>query len=93
MTRPTIAIVQGEHETTLAKRTSRAAFHRAVAVDTRICVAIAELTVGMRTDRALLERLGIAADLEHSVAALQRNLDTIRAELRRMIDDPYPQQP
>lgn len=70
-----------------------AAFHRAVALDTRISVAVAELSVGMLIDPRLCARLGIGAELDQVVATLQRNLDTLRAELRRMTDDPYPQQP
>lgn len=68
-----------------------AAFHRAVALDTRISVAIAELTVGSRIDRKLQARLGI--DLAPVIATLEHHLETLRAELHRMTDDPYPQQP
>lgn len=70
---------------------SAAAFHRAVALDTRISVAIAELHVGARVDPALTARLGI--DLEPVIATLTNHLDTLRAELRRMTSEPYPQQP
>ncbi len=69
------------------------AFHRAVALDTRISVALSELSVGMRIDPRLAARLGIDAELDQVVATLRRHLDTIRAELNRMTDDPYPQQP
>lgn len=70
---------------------SAAAFHRAVALDTRISVAIAELSVGMRIDPRLAARFGI--DLAPVVATLKLHLETLRAELHRMTDDPYPQQP
>lgn len=70
-----------------------AAFHRAVSVDTRVSVAIAEIRVGMRLDPALLERLGIEGELLAVVATLEQHLQLIREELRRLTDDPYPQQP
>jgi len=70
---------------------SAAAFHRAVGIDTRISVAIAELTVGSRIDPRLAARIGI--DLAPLIATLERHLDTLRAELHRMTADPYPQQP
>lgn len=68
-----------------------AAFNRAVALDTRISVAIAELRVGSRIDRMLAARLGI--DLAPIIATLEVHLETLRAELRRMTDDPCPSQP
>jgi hypothetical protein len=70
---------------------SVAAFHRAVALDTRISVAIAELRIGSRIDPELARRLGI--DLDPIIATLERHLDTLRAELHRMMPNPYPQQP
>jgi len=70
---------------------SAAAFHRAVGLDTRISVAIAELTVGMRIDPKLASRLGI--DLALVIATLEANLETLRAELHRMMPEPYLQQP
>jgi len=70
---------------------SAAAFHRAVGLDTRISVAIAELKVGSRIDPKLAARLGI--ELAPVVATLEHHLETLRAELNRMTDDPYPQQP
>lgn len=68
-----------------------AAFHRAVGLDTRISVAIAELKVGSRLDPKLAARLGI--DLAPVIATLAAHLETLRAELRRMTNDPYPQLP
>lgn len=75
----------------LLTQASAAAFHRAVALDTRISVAISELTVGSRIDRKLAARLGI--DLAPVIATLEHHLETLRTELHRMTDDPYPQQP
>ena len=65
--------------------------HRIQPIDTRISVAIAELTVGSRIDPKLAARLGI--DLAPVIATLEGHLETLRAELHRMMPEPYPQHP
>lgn len=75
----------------MKRKPTRAALHRLIGVDTRITVAIAELTVGARLDPATLADLGI--DLAPMIAALDDHLKTIRAHVLTMFDEPYPQQP
>lgn len=75
-----------------ARRPTRADLHRLVAVDTRITVAIAELSVGARISPADLASLGIT-DLGEIMARLDAHLATIRARVSMMFVDPYPQQP
>jgi hypothetical protein len=70
---------------------TRAALHRLVGVDTRITVAIAELTVGARLDPRALAELGV--DLAPKIAALDADLAKIRAHARSMFAEPYPKQP
>lgn len=74
-----------------ARKPTRAALHRLIGIDTRITVAIAELTVGARLDPAALADLGI--DLAPTIAALDAHLEKIRAHARAMFAEPYPQQP
>lgn len=73
-------------------RVNRAALHRLIAVDTRIQVAIAELTVGSRVDPGALAGLGIS-DLGEIIAKLEAHLVTIRARALEMFPVTYPQQP
>lgn len=75
-----------------ARRPTRADLHRLVAVDTRITVAIAELSVGARISPADLAALGIT-DLGEIVSRLEAHLATIRARVSTMFAEPYPQQP
>jgi hypothetical protein len=75
-----------------ARRPTRADLHRLVAVDTRITVAIAELSVGARISPADLASLGIT-DLGEIVSRLEAHLATIRARVSTMFENPYPQQP
>lgn len=70
---------------------TRAAFHRLIGVDTRISIAAAELSCAARDGGRALVELGV--DLAPMVAALEANLETIRARARSMFDEPYPQQP
>jgi hypothetical protein len=78
-----------EHE---MKSPTRADLHRLVAIDTRITVAIAELTMAARLSPADLAALGIT-DLDEIVVRLEAHLATIRARTSTMFVDPYPQQP
>lgn len=75
----------------MTRKPTRAALHRLIGVDTRIHVAIAELTVGARDGARALAELGI--DLAPTIAALDEHLKTIRAHARSMFDEKYPQQP
>lgn len=75
-----------------ARRPTRADMHRLVAVDTRITVAIAELSVGAKLAPGDLAALGIT-DLGEIMARLEAHLATIRARVSSMFSDPYPQQP
>lgn len=75
----------------MKRKPTRAALHRLIALDTRIHVAIAELTVGARDGKGELADLGI--NLAPTIAALESQLQTIRAHARSMFDDQYPQQP
>lgn len=75
----------------MTRKPTRAALHRLIGVDTRITVALAELTVGARLDPAALADLGI--DLAPTIAALDESLRIIREHTRSMFDEPYPQQP
>ena len=78
---------------TTRRPASPAALHRAVHVDTRIVVAIAELEVGLAIDPALLERLGLRVGLGEVVGQLRYHLGILRGAIKDMCDDPYPQQP
>lgn len=73
------------------RKPTRAALHRLIGVDTRITVAIAELTVGARDGARALEDLGI--DLAPKIEALAADLAKIRAHTRSMFDETYPVQP
>lgn len=75
----------------MSRKPTRAALHRLIGVDTRIHVAIAELTVGARVDPRALETLGV--DLAPKIEALAADLAKIRERERTMFDEPYPQQP
>jgi hypothetical protein len=74
------------------KSPTRADLHRLVAVDTRITVAIAELSVGSHIGQGDLADLGIT-DLNEIVDRLETHLATIRARTSAMFAEPYPQQP
>lgn len=74
------------------KRPTRAALHRLIGVDTRITVAIAELSVGARVCPSALAELGVS-DLGEIIARLEAHLVTIRAHTKSMFEQPYPQQP
>lgn len=73
-------------------RVNRAALHRLIAVDTRIQVAVAELTVGAAVDPRALDLLGIS-DLGEIIAKLESHLVTIRTRMRAMFAEAYPRQP
>lgn len=75
----------------MSRKPTRAALHRLIGVDTRIHVAIAELTVGARDGAAALADLGI--DLAPKIDALAADLAKIRERVRSMFDETYPQQP
>lgn len=75
----------------LKRKPTRAALHRLIGVDTRIHVAICELTVGARDGKRDLAELGI--DLAPTIAALEQHLAEIRARTRSMFAETYPQQP
>lgn len=70
---------------------TRAALHRLIGVDTRITVAIAELACGARDGGRSLVELGV--DLAPKIAALEADLEIIRAKTRSMFPETYPQQP
>ncbi len=73
-------------------KATRAAMHRLIEVDTRITVAIAELSVGRKVCPEDLVILGIA-DLGEIIARLEAHLVTIRARTGSMFREMYPQQP
>lgn len=77
-------------KTAAARKPTRAALHRLIGTDTRIAVAIAELTCGARDGAAALADLGI--DLAPKIEALAADLATIRARVRSMFAETYPQQ-
>lgn len=75
----------------MSRKPTRAALHRLIGVDTRIHVAIAELTVGARDGAAALAELGI--DLAPVLAELEGHLVRMRAHARAMFEETYPVQP
>lgn len=75
----------------MTRKPTRAALHRLIGVDTRVTVAIAELTVGARDGARALVELGI--DLAPKIEALAADLAKIRAHARSMFPEVYPQQP
>ncbi len=76
----------------MSARPTRAALHRLIGIDTRITVAIAELSMGARLFPAELEAIGIT-DIGEIVARLEANLSKIRTRTGAMFTEVYPQQP
>lgn len=70
---------------------TRAELHRLIGVDTRITVAIAELTCGARDGGRALAELGV--DLHEAIGLLEGHLVSIRARTRSMFDEMYPKHP
>lgn len=76
----------------MTRKPTRAALHRLIEIDTRICSAECQLAIAQRIDPRALKELGIN-DLPELCAKLTAHLETIRAHARSMFDETYPQQP